>query len=60
MRKCLMLRVYHDLRYREIAGVMRLSAETVKVHLFQARKRLQSELGPYFAGSLSRLDERTP
>ena len=48
MRKCLMLRVYQELRYREIAAVMRLSPETVKVHLFQARRRLQEELGDYF------------
>jgi len=48
MRKCLMLRVYHELKYREIATVLRLSPETVKVHLFQARKRLQEELGDYF------------
>ena len=36
------------LKYREIATVLRLSPETVKVHLFQARKRLQEELGDYF------------
>ena len=59
MRKCLMLRVYHDLKYREIAVLMRLSPETVKVHLFQARRRLQEELGPYFESSLARLDEGT-
>ncbi|MEA2562665.1 MAG: polymerase sigma-70 factor, subfamily [Acidobacteriota bacterium] len=48
MRKCLILRVYHELKYREIATVLRLSPETVKVHLFQARRRLQEELGDYF------------
>lgn len=44
MRQCMTLRVYHDLKYREIAAVMRISIETVKVHLFQARKRLRERL----------------
>ncbi len=48
MRKCLILRVYHELKYREIGTVLRLSPETVKAHLFQARRRLQEELGGYF------------
>lgn len=48
MRRCLMLRVYQDLKYREIAEVMSLSIDTVKAHLYQARSRLQSELGAYF------------
>ncbi|MFL6201361.1 MAG: RNA polymerase sigma factor [Thermoanaerobaculia bacterium] len=48
MRKCLILRVYHEMKYREIGSVLRLSPETVKVHLLQARKRLQAELGDYF------------
>jgi len=52
MRRCLMLRVYQDLSYRDIAVVMRLKIDTVKAHLFQARKRLQERLGssPAFAG----------
>ncbi len=41
MRRCTELRIYHDLSYREIAVVMCLSIETVKVHLFQARKKLK-------------------
>jgi RNA polymerase sigma-70 factor, ECF subfamily len=52
MRKCLILRVYHELKYREIGTVLRLSPETVKVHLFQARKRLQTELGDYFRDAI--------
>jgi RNA polymerase sigma-70 factor (ECF subfamily) len=48
MRKCLILRVYHDLKYREIGAVLKLSPETVKAHLAQARRRLQEELGDYF------------
>lgn len=48
MRRCLLLRVDQEMSYREIAAVLRLSPETVKVHLFQARRRLKEELGPYF------------
>ena len=52
MRRCMRLRVEQDLKYREIAVALRLSPETVKAHLFQARKRLQEMLGPYFRDSL--------
>ena len=52
MRRCLMLRVYQEMKYREIATLLRLSPETVKVHLFQARRRLQEELGPYFRDAI--------
>jgi len=52
MRKCLILNVYQDFKVREIAQLLHLSPETVKVHLFQARRRLQKTLGPYFAGPL--------
>jgi len=57
MRKCMTLRVEQDLKYREIAVVLRLSPETVKAHLFQARRRLQEMLGPYFRDSLPDWDE---
>lgn len=46
MRRCLTLRVYHDLSYREIATVMKLKIDTVKAHLFQARARLKTQLEP--------------
>ena len=52
MRKCLILNVYHEFKVREIAQLLHLSPETVKVHLFQARRRLRKALGPHFAGSL--------
>ncbi len=45
MRRCTELRIYHDLSYREIAITMRRSIETVKVHLFQARKKLKESFG---------------
>jgi len=47
MRKCLTLRLYHQLAYREIAEVMKLNIETVKVHLFKARKKLKESLRGY-------------
>lgn len=47
MRDCLTLRLYHELSYREIAVVKRLSVETVKAHLFRARKKLAEELAGF-------------
>lgn len=45
MRNCLLMRLERDLSYPEIATLMRLSPETVKAHLFQARRRLKEKLG---------------
>lgn len=45
MRDCLVLRLYHGLAYREIAKIKQVSVETVKAHLFRARKRLRETLG---------------
>ncbi len=44
MRACLKLRIYQELSYGDIAQVMGLSLETVKAHLYQARRRLRAEL----------------
>ena len=44
MRQCVMFRVDHEMKYREIAAVMGLSIQTVKSHLGQAKKRLQDRL----------------
>jgi len=44
MRKCLTLRLYHEMSYQEIAVVMKLEVDTVRAHLFQARRRLRAEL----------------
>lgn len=41
MRKCLTLRIYQEMTYREIAAVMKIEIDTVKAHLFQARERLR-------------------
>jgi RNA polymerase sigma-70 factor (ECF subfamily) len=50
MRRCVELRVFQDLKYREIAVLMDVSIETVKAHLFQARQSLRSKLSDYFMG----------
>jgi RNA polymerase sigma-70 factor, ECF subfamily len=44
MRRCMTLRVYQDLSYREIAELMEISIDTVKAHLFQARRKLRERL----------------
>ena len=45
MRVCCELRYIQELKYHEIATVMKISIETVKAHLHQARKRLMEKLG---------------
>ena len=59
MRKCLTLRVYQDLSYREIAVVMKLKVNTVKAHLFQAREKLRGKLGA-FSVEVSELEVSEP
>lgn len=41
------LRHMHGMKLGEIAGVIRCSESTVKVHLFRATKNLQKALSPY-------------
>jgi RNA polymerase sigma-70 factor, ECF subfamily len=48
MRRCVLLRIHGDLKYREIAVLMGTSIETVKSQLSQAQDRLEREVGPYF------------
>ena len=48
MRQCLELRIYHELKYDDIADVMGLKIGTVKAHLHQAREKLQELLGDRF------------
>lgn len=48
MRQCLALRLGQELKYREIATLLKISVETVKAHLFQARRRLRAELGEQY------------
>jgi len=44
MRLCFLLRYDRGFKYREIAELMRISVDTVKAHLHQARRRLKLEL----------------
>lgn len=52
MRDCLTLRLYHGLSCSEIATVKKISIETVKAHLFRARKKLQEKLVDFDPGDL--------
>jgi RNA polymerase sigma-70 factor, ECF subfamily len=45
MRFCCELRYVRGYKYQEIAILMKISIETVKAHLHQARKRLTDKLG---------------
>lgn len=45
MQRCVLFRVYQNLKYREIADVMGIKLDTVKAHLGQARARLERKLG---------------
>jgi RNA polymerase sigma-70 factor (ECF subfamily) len=49
MRRCVLLRVEGDFKYREIAHLMQVSVDTVKAHLFQARQQLKGRLADYFS-----------
>lgn len=49
MRRCVLLRIDRELKYREIATIMRVSEDTVKTQLHQARQRLKDGLGEYFS-----------
>lgn len=44
MRTCFLLRYDQGRKYKEIAVIMKISIDTVKAHLFQAKKRLKLEL----------------
>lgn len=48
MRRCAELRLYSDLKYDEIAHLMRISIQTVRSQLFEARRRLKDKLEDYF------------
>lgn len=47
MRGCVTLRLCHQLSYSEIAVAKKISIETVKAHLFRARKKLQEKLADF-------------
>lgn len=47
-RLCMELYIYQERSIQEIAAALRISPETVKAHLFQARQRLWDKLHPVF------------
>ncbi len=51
MRQCFVYRLFHGLTNREIGKRMRISDQTVKAHIYQARQRISAKLAP---------DEKTP
>ncbi len=50
MQRCMLLHVGGDLKYREIAAVMKISIGAVKSQLHEARERLKSRLGRHLTG----------
>lgn len=50
MQRCVRLRVFQDLDYEDIAEVLEVSPSTVRVQLFEARKRLKITLGDSLTG----------
>lgn len=44
-REVVILRYYHDLKYEEIAQVLDISVDSVKIRLFRAKRRLKEMLG---------------
>jgi RNA polymerase sigma-70 factor (ECF subfamily) len=48
MRRCVCLRVIHEYSDEQIATLLGISSNTVRVHVFRARKALNDALGPVF------------
>lgn len=51
MRRCVSLRYFQQLQYREIAEVLEISVDAVKVQLFRARSRLRREMAMSWDGA---------
>ncbi|HEX5714623.1 MAG TPA: sigma-70 family RNA polymerase sigma factor [Thermoanaerobaculia bacterium] len=51
MRQCAELRLFADLKYREIAEATGIGLNSVRSQLFEARKRLKPVLDEYFHGA---------
>lgn len=51
MKMCVQLRIFRDLKYTEIAGILHVSIQSVRSQLFQARQTLKAALGEYFKDS---------
>lgn len=51
MRRCTELRLFGDLKYKEIAEVMGIGLNSVRSQLFEARQRLKPVLDEHFQGA---------
>jgi len=51
MRRCTELRLYQDLKYREISDATGIGLNSVRSQLFEARQRLKPVLDEYFQGA---------
>ena len=49
MQRCVRMRLEHGLKYKEIARLTGVTVDTVKAHLFQARRQLKEQLKPYLS-----------
>jgi RNA polymerase sigma-70 factor (ECF subfamily) len=59
MRRCVYLRLYQGLKYREVAEILHVSIDTVKAQLGTAKVRLKQLLGSE-AGIVKRLTDEDP
>jgi len=50
MRRCLVLHVFQDRKYQEIADLLQLSIQSVKSHIHQARQHLEACVARRLAG----------
>lgn len=50
MRRCLVLHVYQERRYQEIADLLEISIQSVKSHIHQAKEKLQECVARRLAG----------
>jgi RNA polymerase sigma-70 factor (ECF subfamily) len=53
MRRCLVLYVYQNWKYQEIADILKLSIQSVKSHIHQARQRVTACVARKLAGGAS-------
>ena len=57
MRRCVLLLLDQDLKYREIAVLEQIDVNTVKSHLGEARKRIRQYLDAYFDEAAVRVSQ---
>jgi RNA polymerase sigma-70 factor (ECF subfamily) len=60
MRRCVLFRIYHQLKYRDIAELMGISIESVKAHLHQAQDKLRNLVAERARGAGDEDDDAGP